>query len=235
MENSPFVKEFLELTKQTIHYGKEYLLEPLLPKGFEKDEFGNYFIKIGNPKIAFTCHLDSFCEEVDDVYVIYDQAMIKSDGRTILGADDKSGMLILNKMVEAKIEGLYCYFIGLELGGLGSDWAAQNTPERFAGIESAIAFDRPKYNSVVTHMMNHRVCSDEFAQNIAHRLNTHDFKFKLDESGYFTDVYNLRELIPNCTNISVGYFEPKSMGEYQDIEFLEKLCFTVIEVFGDKK
>ena len=44
-----------------------------------------------------------------------------SKRKTILGADDKAGMVILLYMIEKKIPGLYYFFIGEEVGCIGSN------------------------------------------------------------------------------------------------------------------
>ena len=62
------IKEtFLKLTKFTTPYGHESDLESLLPSGFQKDQFGNYFIKIGNSETLFTCHLDNYCKRKEKI------------------------------------------------------------------------------------------------------------------------------------------------------------------------
>ena len=49
-----FLKTFLALTEYTIPFGYEHTLERLLPEGFTKDQWGNYFYEIGDSKTLFT-------------------------------------------------------------------------------------------------------------------------------------------------------------------------------------
>jgi hypothetical protein len=46
----------------------------------------------------------------------------------------------------------------------------------------------------------------------------------LDPTGVFTDSANFIDLIPECTNISVGYFNEHTHQEMENMTFLEKLC-----------
>jgi hypothetical protein len=50
----------------------------------------------------------------------------------------------------------------------------------------------------------------------------------LDTGGTFTDTANYTHLIPECTNISVGYYNAHQATEYLDVSFaawlLERLC-----------
>ena len=67
------IKEtFLALTSKTYPYGFEDELEVFLPKGYTKDENGNYFYKVGESKTAFTCHLDTACKDKTDVIHVFD-------------------------------------------------------------------------------------------------------------------------------------------------------------------
>ena len=48
-----------------------------------------------------------------------------------------------------------------------------------------------------------------------------------------TDSYQFIDLIPECTNISVGYFNEHTVSEVQDIEFLKLLCLTSSKINWD--
>jgi hypothetical protein len=50
----------------------------------------------------------------------------------------------------------------------------------------------------------------------------------LDNGGVFTDTAEFVHLIPECTNISVGYLSQHSSKETQDINFVERLRDTLI-------
>jgi hypothetical protein len=46
----------------------------------------------------------------------------------------------------------------------------------------------------------------------------------LDPTGVFTDSANFIDLIPECTNVSVGYFNEHTHEEVQNISYLERLA-----------
>ena len=116
MEDMNIKQTFLNLTSKTYPFGFEAELESLLPKGFYQDTNGNYFYKIGDSKTAFTSHLDTACKEQVNVKHVFEGDLIKTDGTSILGADDKAGVTILLYMIEKNVPGLYCFFIGEEVG-----------------------------------------------------------------------------------------------------------------------
>ena len=219
---------FLKLTSKTYPYGFETELESFLPKGYTKDVHGNYFYKIGDTKTAFTSHLDTACKEQVNVKHIFEGNYIKTDGTSILGADDKAGVTILLYMIEKNVPGLYCFFIGEEVGCIGSGLASEET--YFKNYDRMISFDRRGTTSVITHQSSKRCCSDEFAQELANAINKSGLEMELDNGGVYTDSAEFDGVIPECTNISVGYYSEHTKSEKQDIEFLTKLCEALVRV-----
>jgi hypothetical protein len=218
---------FINLTKFTYTHGDEHLLEDLLPKNIQKDEFGNYFLKIGETHTLFTCHLDTATYKTEKVTHVEFDNFIKTDGTTILGADDKAGVTILLWMIEHKIPGLYYFFLGEEQGCVGSRLA---TKLDFSNYKRCISFDRRGYSSVITNQLGQICCSDEFAIDLSKKLTEQGLKYSPDPTGIFTDSAMFMDIIPECTNLSVGYFNEHSESEKQDIVFLEKLCKVCLEV-----
>jgi len=228
-------RKFLQLTKWTYPYGTEHTLESYLPKGFRKDENDNYYFQIGeNPTTMFACHLDTSCSKQEKVTHMQDSQYIGTNGKTILGADDKAGMVILLYMIEKKIPGLYYFFIGEEVGCIGSNALSMQWEElqMFNDIKKVISFDRRGTKSIITHQLYGRCCSDEFAQELANRLNSTDngLEMELDDTGMMTDSAQFVDLVPECTNISVGYYNEHTVNEVQDIEFLQRLCKAVVSI-----
>lgn len=228
-------RKFLQLTKWTYPYGTEFTLESYLPKGVKKDENENYYIIVGdNPTTMFACHLDTACSKQEKVTHVQDEKFIRTNGTTILGADDKAGMTVVLYMIEKKIPGIYYFFLGEEVGCIGSgeladEWA---NLQMFDNIKKIISFDRRGTDSVITHQLYGRCCSDEFAEELSKRLNDTGVGLKMapDSTGIMTDSAKFVELVPECTNISVGYYREHTFDEHQDIEFLQKLCKAVVKV-----
>lgn len=219
--------KFLKLTNRTYPHGTEHLLRKFLPKEHIMDLHGNFYVEIGKgSKTMFTCHLDTACKDIRKVKHTFNGTLIKTDGRSILGADDKAGMVILLYMIEKNVPGLYYFFIGEEVGCVGSSKLAQEFPDRLKSINRVISFDRRDYNSVITHQSSTRCCSNDFANELSRQLNINDstFKYTPDDSGIYTDSAEFTEIIPECTNISVGYKNEHTSIESQDIKHLNKLC-----------
>ena len=221
-------EKFLQLTSRTYPHGTEHAVEAFLPRGFTKDRKGNCYIKIGESKTAFTCHMDTACKIGERVIHKIEENFIKTDGCTILGADDKAGMTILLYMIENKVPGLYCFFIGEEVGCIGSTFASED--KMFLDYDRMISFDRRGTNSVITFQSSRRCCSDEFADALAEQLNNLGMSYKKDDTGVYTDSAEFVSVIPECTNISVGYYSEHTTNEKQDIEHLENLAKSCIKV-----
>ena len=143
-----FKETFLKLTEYTIPFKQEYRLEKYLPKGYKKDSIGNYYIEIGNSETLFTTHLDTYSDKYEKVTHVIEGNIIKTDGKTILGGDNKLGMTILLGMIEKGIPGTYYFFIGEEpisSGGLfGSQNVLQANPNFFKKFKRAVAFCNPE-------------------------------------------------------------------------------------------
>ena len=220
-------KTFLKLTKFTYTHGTEGLLEQHLPIGFKKDKFGNYFLKIGESQTMFTCHLDTATSKLEKVNHIIDGNIIKTDGSTILGADDKAGMTVMLYMISKEIPGLYYFFLGEEVGCIGSSQAATLD---FSKYKRCISFDRRGYGSVITHQLRGRCCSQEFALSLSEKLTNLGLEYAPDSTGIVTDSAMFVEKIPECTNLSVGYFNEHTCRESQDITYLKILCQSCTEI-----
>lgn len=230
-------KLFCDLTSHTYPDGKEKEMFHLLPEGVQEDKFGNKFIKIGDSNSMFTSHLDTATSAYTKVNHVFDGDMIKTDGKSILGADDKAGTVMMMYMIQHNIPGLYYFFLAEEVGCQGSKKLAaewKENKELFGKINKVVAFDRKAYKSIITHQFG-RTCSDEFAQDLATKLNALDktFVFEKDPTGLYTDSAQFKSIIPECTNISVGYFDQHTMNERQNITFLEKLCHAIIKIDWD--
>lgn len=226
-------RKFIQLTRRTYPYGTEKLLEHYLPEGYEVDNYGNYFLQIGDePTTMFTCHLDTAAHGIQRVSHVFDKNLIKTDGTSILGADDKAGMVVLLYMIEQKVPGLYFFFLGEERGCIGSGMASKDFVSIFPYIRKVVSFDRRGTTSVITHQMSGRCCSDEFAEALSDELNSADISFRYcpDDTGIYTDSAEFVEIVAECTNISVGYQNEHTVREVQDIDHLIKLCKACVKI-----
>lgn len=228
------IKErFLSLTTQTYPHGKEHELFDKLPQNLEMDEFGNLFMKVGESDVMFTSHLDTATSAYTKVKHIFDGNIIKTDGTTILGADDKAGVTIMLHMIENNIPGLYYFFLGEEVGCVGSKKLAEkHRIEKLDYIKKVISFDRRGTDSIITYQAGSRCCSDKFGGELSSQLNLAEntFKYKNDPTGVYTDSAQFVKIYPECTNISVGYYSEHTYSERQDIEHLTKLAEACLKV-----
>ena len=219
------IKEtFLKLTSKTYPHGNEYRLRWLLPKNIQKDKHGNYFLKIGESRTIFASHLDTVSDRYRDVKHIIEGNIIRTNGKTTLGADDKAGVCVLLYMIEEKIPGTYYFFIGEEVGCRGSKAAAAK--DDFSNYDRIISFDRKDICSIITHQSYERCCSDDFANTLSKEYCDLGLELKPDDTGVGTDSARFTGIIPECTNISVGYYDEHNFTERQDIDFLEKICMA---------
>lgn len=152
-----------------------------------------------------------------------------------LGADDGAGVALMLHMIAAKVPGLYVFFRGEEAGGIGSSWLAKSMPQALKDIDRCISLDRADYSDVITHQGGQRCCSEAFAEALADQLTTDDLSLAYvpDATGVFTDSANLTELVPECTNLSVGYKSQHGDAEWQDVTFLPKLAAALVSVQWD--
>jgi hypothetical protein len=229
-------KTFLKLTSKTYPFGfEDVLLEEckyLFPN-LERDVFGNYYYKIGNSRTVFASHLDTACKNYQRVNHVIDGDTVKTDGTTILGADDKAGVTLLLWLIQNKIPGLYYFFIGEEVGCIGSGKAS--TLPIFKDYDRIVSFDRRGTESVITHQSYTRTCSDEFANALAKQLNQYgDLKYEIDDTGVYTDSAEFTQVISECTNISVGYYSEHTTKENQDLNHLTKLALSIVDVEWEK-
>lgn len=251
MKVEDFVFEtFLRLTSKTVPYGSEDILvesmRELFPKGMQKDEWGNYFYKVGESRSIFAAHLDTVSKEYVTVTHVFDGDLIKTDGRTTLGADDKAGITVLLWMIQNNVPGLYYFFIGEEVGCIGSGKAAKSmdfshiNPVPKSGFykgnyDRIISFDRRDVGSVITFQSSSRCCSDDFADALCRELNqTRKMSYKKDTGGVYTDSAEFTHLIPECTNVSVGYYKEHTTSESQDIIHLTNLAEACVKVDWEK-
>lgn len=229
---------FLNLTSRTYPHGTEHLLEEFLPDDIKQDRFGNYFYQIGDDsRVIFTSHLDTVSGEYKDIIHTFDKhkKIVGTDGTTTLGADDKAGVTIMLYMIENKIPGLYYFFIGEEVGCIGSNKVSSQTQIfNKHNYDKVISFDRRGNTSVITHQSKLRSCSDEFAENLCNELNSYGLGMETDETGVCTDSLEFINDIPECTNISVGYLDEHTFDETQDLEFLVRISKACVKVDWEK-
>jgi hypothetical protein len=208
----------------------------LKPLGVNKDQFGNHFLIVGDeaPSVLWSSHTDSVHSKEGFQKVHFDGSKFiqlpKNSKSSCLGADDAAGVWIMMEMIKANAPGLYVFHFAEEIGCIGSRGIAQENPHFITGIKSAIAFDRRGIASVITHQGS-RCCSDAFGDSLAAQLPK---RFKLDATGFLTDTKQYMKIVPECTNLSVGYYSEHHSDEKLDVGHLIELRDHMIKIDASK-
>ncbi len=235
MSNKFIINTFIELTSMTVPYGYEdeffnNYMKKFLPDNVEKDAYGNFFIEIGESRTIFASHIDTVSSRYVGVKHEIEGNFIKTDGKTTLGADDKAGVTVMLWMIKNKVPGLYYFFMGEEVGCVGSGMVAKYESKKMSDYDRIISFDRRGTNSVITNQSCRTCCSDSFADDLCDELNKNGLSYQKDTGGVYTDSAEFMDIIPECTNISVGYYSEHTMNEKQDIKHLIELADACLKV-----
>ena len=210
-------------------HGEEEFIAKYIDKvpGMRKDKFGNRYISIGNHDTMFTAHTDTVHRwskgTRQKVYV--KGGFAYTSGYDVLGADDTVGCFILLNMIYAGVPGLYFFFRDEEHGGNGSSYVANNKVPK--NIKKVVSFDRKGYTDVITHQGWTQTASDEFAKALARALGR---GYQPSDNGTFTDSANFEGIVPECTNISIGYKDAHTRREMQDLRFASWLSQKAIQL-----
>ena len=209
---------------------KKFIKKYIVPTGALPDTYGNYILKIGEAPVLWSCHTDTVHKNagVQSIQVIDDFIKLPPNSPSnCLGADCTTGVWIMLQMIHAKVEGLYIFHRDEEIGGKGSQFISNTTPEILTGINFAIAFDRFGLTSVITQQMCGKCCSQLFVDSIAKQLPP---GYRSDTGGTFTDTANYTDKIPECTNLSVGYYDQHFKSERQSISQMFALRDAMIKL-----
>lgn len=196
-----FINEFL------LDYGDAYI-----------DPAGNVIVHVGDaPNVLWSSHTDTVHAAAGFQRLAVNGDLIKTSknrGGSCLGADCTTGVWIMSDMIKHGVDGLYVFHADEEIGGHGSQYIANKTPDLLTGIDFAIAFDRRGTSSIITHQSGLRCASDAFADSIAPLL---PHGYKRDDGGSFTDTLNYIDHVAECSNVSVGYENAHTVNETQSI------------------
>lgn len=184
-------------------------------------------------RTLFVAHVDTVHRECGPNKIRKTQGMWYADG-ACLGADDGAGCALLMHLLYAHVPGYYIFTQGEERGGIGAKFLADHSPELLGQFDRAIAFDRRGIDSVITHQGWGRCCSDEFASALSGELCADGVLMYLgDDTGVYTDTAEFVDIIPECTNISVGYMNEHSDRETLDIHHFAALAAAVVKIKWD--
>lgn len=232
---SDVIKTFLELTKYTVPHGHEdkFYGNMLVSMGFVRHQTGNYILKLGEKsRTLFVAHLDTADTMPMKIEQVVDaDGYIFTDGSTILGADDRAGLAVLLYLISQNIPGTYLLTVGEEAGLVGAYAILPYiTKGRF---DRAIEFDRMDKNEIITHQMKQRCASRTFARALAKQFRKHSdgvINLVPSDRGSYTDTKLFKSLIPECTNIAIGYTGQHTTYESQDGSYLLTIAHAAAKV-----
>lgn len=197
-------------------------LEPVMGK---PDAHGNYILVVGdNPDIAFMAHHDTV-HTVGGLQKLQVKDDIIRSNADCLGADCTTGVWLILEMIKAQVPGVYVVHAAEEIGCKGSSALVNDAPPWLDNIKAAISFDRYGTRSIITHQMGMRTASDDFSVSLAEALG---MDMVADPNGSYTDSNEYASIVPECTNISVGYYDQHSSKETQDLNFAYELRDALI-------
>ena len=216
---------------------KEFFMEQLagLELVVEEDAFGNIFITKGvaDSYPAVTAHLDEVHAPVERNIVVDGDMIYAVDGsgeRVGIGADDKNGLWIINRLLHAKPVLKVALFVQEERDGemAGCRGSRACSLNFFNDVRYLLAVDRKGDCEVVTVGKGDvRLCDDSMFPVAV-----------LQKYGYGcvpggrTDVVALKErgLETPCCNIACGYYNAHKSDEYTIFTHLEKALAFVCEL-----
>ena len=218
----------------------EWLFNNLPPvlKGFTSvDGAGNLHVdnRTAGSRTLFIAHVDTVHRETGANKIRKTKAMWYAEGAP-LGADDGAGCAMLMHLIHSDVKGYYVFSQGEECGGIGAKFLESTHKSLLGQFDRAIAFDRRGTDSIISHQGWSRCASDAFCQALANDLNLYDenMMYAPDDSGVYTDTAEFTDIIPECTNISVGYDHEHSQQESLNIAHFELLAQSVLQVEWDK-
>jgi hypothetical protein len=212
--------------------------------GAREDRHGNIRIKVDDSPILWSAHTDTVSrfDGMQRVSLSADGTLSLASGKKnrralasgVLGADDTAGCFVLREMILRGVPGSYVFHYGEERGGIGSRAMARHEEKYLRAFQCAIALDRRGTSDVITHQMGMRCASDLFALSLADILNTQPVHFyRPSDRGIYTDTAEYADIIPECSNIAIGYEHAHSAAETLDsahvLRVLDALSETTIE------
>lgn len=185
-------------------------------------------------KTLFVAHVDTVHRNEGKNKITKTKTHWRAKG-DVLGADDGAGVALLMHMIWGGVHGYYIFTQGEERGGVGARYLADKMPTLLGEFDRAIAFDRRGIDSVITHQGWGRCCSDTFGSALADALmeGSDNLMMLNDDTGVYTDTAEFTDIIPECTNISVGYAREHTQEESLDLNHYQHLSVAVLSVAWD--
>ena len=207
-----------------------------------QDEYDNIFVIKGNDKKIVPCfvsHTDTVHEIIPYYKVIEDDGVLfsinpKTYERVGVGGDDKVGIYICLKALQAFNHFRCVFFANEEIGCIGSNSCDMSF---FDNCTVVLQADRKGNSDFIDFTNGLEIFGDDFFDTIQTLLTKYNYKVK---EGIYTDVGTLKQrgLEVAAANISCGYYDAHSDNEYVVIEDVEKckdLMFDIASICTEKQ
>lgn len=176
-------------------------------------------------------HMDTVHELYKD-FKIYEQSdcLFSWDGelkrQVGIGGDDKVGVFVTLEALEKFDNIKVAFFVDEEIGCVGSREADM---EWFDDVGFVLQCDRKGYGDFVNSIGGTKLYGKDFSEAIAEILTSYKYE---ETSGGITDVGQLKEndLKVACANMSCGYYNPHTSGEYVDITDVTNVLNMVLDI-----
>lgn len=179
---------------------------------------GEYLVAVGS-KIGLVAHLDVFGDKPPQE-IVYNKNYMTAIN-SILGADDRTGVFIILKMLQIGFRPTIIFTHDEEKGTIGATKFTKDFED--IGVNYLIQLDR-RGSGVVFYDNDNQ----EFLNYVL------SFRDK-EEYGSYSDI---SVLCPNCgvsgCNLGVGYYNEHTVGEYQDLNILSDTLDVVIKMLQDE-
>lgn len=178
-----------------------------------------------NQTTLFVAHVDTVHKTTGKNRIRKTRSHWYADG-DVLGADDGAGVAMLMHLIHAGIPAYYIFTQGEEKGGIGAKHLVDYYKPLLEQFDRAIAFDRRGIDSIITHQGWGRCCSDVFGSSLCDAIGEIDFDLMHlnDDTGVYTDTAEFVDIIPECTNISIGYDKEHTQNESLNIIYFNRLA-----------
>ncbi len=201
--------------------------------GMYADAYGNRILNNPDSKVIIACHTDTVhrdggMQQLQNRKGIVSLAI--GSPSNCLGADDTAGVYAALKMIEAGVPATFIFHRNEEAGGRGSQWLADHYPGWLATFDICLSLDRKGEFDIITSQWGGECASTEFADSLSDALDMGH----APAAGMFTDSANYTHLIPECSNLSVGYANEHTTKETLDIHYLDRLISRLISVDWSK-
>ncbi len=201
--------------------------------GIYSDWYGNRILTHPTSRVMISCHTDTVHKSAGHQRVKHRKGIAKlsrfESESNCLGADDTAGIYAALRMIEAGVPATFVFHRAEEIGGRGSSWLADHYADWLREFDICLALDRRGTQDIIIEQWRGETASVEFALSLADQLGMSH----RPADGLFTDSANYARLIPECSNISVGYYNEHSRDERLDTVYLENLIQSLCNVDWD--